>query len=143
MRKSIRLFNSTAVLGIAGLATVLAAPAAGAEVTEVRVAAGPEGLRIGCSYTVTAVVDAPPSEAGEVRIINSGGAIPSDGVRLGQATYHPENGTATFEWKPEYEGRQNITAQQFTEGQYTSAKYIEVDVTGFGVGNGSACLPLP
>jgi hypothetical protein len=66
------------------LLTVLAAPAAGAEVTEVRVAAGPEGLRIGCSYTVTAAVDAPPSEAGEVRIINSGGAIPSDGVRLGQ-----------------------------------------------------------
>lgn len=143
MRKSIRLFGSTAVLGIAGLVTVLAAPGAGAEVTEVKVAAGPEGLRVGCSYTVTAAVDAPPSEAGEVTIINSGGGVPGGGVRLGQATYHPENGTATFAWTPEHTGRQNITAQQFTPGQYTSAKYIEVDVTGYGVGAGSTCLPLP
>ncbi|NKY57153.1 hypothetical protein [Nocardia flavorosea] len=46
MRKSIRLFSSTAILGTAALATALAAPGAGAEVTEVRVAAGPEGLRV-------------------------------------------------------------------------------------------------
>lgn len=143
MRKPLRLLSSTTILGIAGLATALAAPAAGAEVTDVSVAAGPEGLRVGCNYTVTAAVDAPPSEAGEVTIINSGGEVPGGGVRLGQATYHPENGTATFQWTPEHTGRQNITAQQFTPGQYTSAKYIEVDVAGYGVGTGSSCLPLP
>ncbi|MGI5220711.1 hypothetical protein [Nocardia sp. CA-290969] len=143
MRKSIRLFSSAAVLGVAGPAAIFAAPGAGAAVTGVTIDAGPEGLRAGCPYTVTATVDAPPSEAGPITIINSGGAIGGNGNRLGEAEYHPDNGTATFRWVPEQTGRQNITAQQFTPGEYTSSKYIEVDVRSRGIDTGSACLPLP
>ncbi|WP_063036682.1 hypothetical protein [Nocardia grenadensis] len=143
MYSNIRHFGFAAALGALGVAAAYAAPGAGAAVTGVEVAAGPDGLQAGCAYTVTATVDAPPSEAGEVTIINSGGEVPGGGERLGQAVYHPENGTATFEWTPKYPGRQNITAQQFTPGQYTSAKYIEVDVRGQGLDAGSSCLPLP
>ncbi|MEV3961170.1 hypothetical protein AB0M34_09770 [Nocardia sp. NPDC050193] len=143
MHSNIRRFGFAAVLSALGVAAAYAAPGAGAAVTGVDVATGPEGLRTGCAYTVTATVDAPPSEAGEVTIINSGGVVPGNGERLGQAVYHPENGTATFEWAPKHIGRQNITAQQFAPGQYTSAKYIEVDVRGPGLDAGSACLPLP
>lgn len=143
MHSDIRRFGFAAVLSAMGVAAAYAAPGAGAAVTGVGVAAGPEGVLAGCSYTVTAIVDAPPSEAGEITIINSGGAVPGNGERLGQAVYHPENGTATFEWTPKYTGRQNITAQQFVPGQHTSAKYIEVDVLGQGLSTGSSCLPLP
>lgn len=143
MNVHVRRFGLAATLGVLGLATAFAAPGAGAAVTGVSVAAGPEGLRAGCAYTVTATVDAPPAEAGEITIINSGGAVPGHGDRLGQAVYHPENGTATFKWIPKYTGKQNITAQQFKEGQYTSSKYIEVDVQGQGIDAGSSCLPLP
>ncbi|MGW5386379.1 hypothetical protein [Nocardia sp. NPDC003963] len=143
MHTDIRRFGFAAVLSAVGVATAYAAPGAGAAVTGVDIAAGPDGLRTGCAYTVTATVDAPPSEAGEVTIINSGGSVPGNGERLGQAVYHPENGTATFEWTPKYTGHQNITAQQFTPGQYTSAKYIEVDVPGQGLNAGSSCVPLP
>ncbi|NUP26050.1 MAG: hypothetical protein HOQ36_03785 [Nocardia sp.] len=143
MHSNIRHFGFAAVLGTLGVAAVYAAPGAGAAVTGVDIAAGPEGLLTGCTYTVTATVDAPPSAAGEVTIINSGGNVPGNGERLGQAVYHAENGTATFEWTPKYTGRQNITAQQFTPGQYTSAKYIEVDVPGQGLNTGSSCQRLP
>ncbi|WP_280232881.1 hypothetical protein [Nocardia cyriacigeorgica] len=143
MRTHLRRFGPAAALGVIALATVFTAPGATAAVTGVSVAAGPEGLRTGCAVTVTATVDAPPWEAGEITIINSGGSVPGNGERLGQAVYHPENGTATFEWTPKYTGRQNITAQQFTPGQYTSSKYIEVDVQGRGIDAGSSCLPLP
>ncbi|WP_280397764.1 hypothetical protein [Nocardia carnea] len=143
MRKPIRLFGSAVVLGIAGPAATLAAPGAGAAVTGITIDAGPEGLRAGCPYTVTATVDAPPTEAGPITIINSGGVIGGNGNRLGEARYHPENGTATFEWVPEQPGRQNLTAQQFTPGQYPSSKYIEVDIRSRGLDTGSACLPLP
>ncbi|WP_459545189.1 hypothetical protein [Nocardia sp. X0981] len=143
MHSDIRRFGFAAVLSAMGVAAAYTAPVAGAAVTGVEVAAGPEGVLAGCSYTVTATVDAPPSEAGEITIINSGGAVPGNGERLGQAVYRPESGTATFEWTPKYTGRQNITAQQFVPGQYTSAKYIEVDVLGQGLNTGSSCLPLP
>ena len=143
MHSTARHFGFAAALSTLGVAAAFAAPGAGAAVTGVDIAAGPAGLLAGCSYTVTATVDAPPSEAGEVTIINSGGAVPGNGERLGQAVYHPDNGTATFEWTPKYTGRQNITAQQFVPGQYTSAKYIEVEVAGRGLNTGSSCLPLP
>ncbi|MGW6332140.1 hypothetical protein [Nocardia rhamnosiphila] len=143
MHSNIRHFGFAALLSALGVAAAYAAPGAGAAVAEVDIAIGPEGLRTGCSYTVTATVDAPPSEAGEVIIINSGGSVPGNGKRLGQAVYHPETETATFEWMPEHTGRQNITAQQFTPGQYTSSKYIEVDVRGPGLNTGSSCVPLP
>ncbi|NEW45826.1 hypothetical protein GV794_18145 [Nocardia cyriacigeorgica] len=143
MRIHIRRFGLAAILGVLGLVTTFAAPGATAAVTGVSVAAGPEGLRAGCAYTVTATVDVPPAEAGEITIINSGGSVPGNGDRLGQAEYHAGSGTATFSWTPEHTGRQNITAQQFTPGQYTSSKYIEVDVQGRGLDAGSSCLPLP
>lgn len=143
MRSSIRLFSSAAVLGVAGLAATFAAPGVGAAVTGVSVAVGSAGLWAGCAYTVTATVDAPPAEAGPITIINSGGAVGGNGKHLGEAEYHPENGTATFRWVPEQPGRQNLTAQQFTPGQYTSSKYIEVDVRGRGIDTGSSCVPLP
>lgn len=143
MRNSIRFLSSAAVLGVAGLTATLAAPGAGAAVTGVSVAAGSAGLWAGCAYTVTATVDAPPSEAGPVTIINSGAPVGGNGNRLGEAEYHSENGTATFRWIPEQPGRQYITAQQFTPGEYTSSKYIEVDVRGRGIDTGSSCVPLP
>ncbi|MFI2333828.1 hypothetical protein ACH474_10570 [Nocardia rhamnosiphila] len=143
MHSNIRHFGFAALLSALGVAAAYAAPGAGAAVTGVDVTTGPEGLRSGCAYTVTATVDAPPSEAGEITIINSGGSVPGNGERLGQAVYHPENGMATFEWTPKYAGRQNIIAQQFTPGQYTSSKYIEVDVRGPGLNTGSSCVPLP
>ncbi|MBF6212263.1 hypothetical protein IU433_17620 [Nocardia puris] len=134
-----------------GLAVVLGAvpvligtaPNASAAVTGVTVEQPAEGLRTGCVYTVTVDVDAPVSEAGEVTVGISGGPVPGTGERLGVAVYHPESGTATFEWTPAYVGRQNVFAQQFKPGQVTSARYVTVDVVGRGVNTGSSCLPLP
>ncbi|MFE6923002.1 hypothetical protein ACFVAV_18380 [Nocardia sp. NPDC057663] len=122
---------------------IMAAPNATAAITGVSVEQPTEGLRTGCSYTVTVGVDAPVSEAGEVTISISGGQVPGNGERLGVAVYHPENGTATFEWTPVYSGRHNVVAQQFKPGQVTSAQYVTVEVGGRGVNTGSSCLPLP
>ncbi|MFD4441087.1 hypothetical protein ACFWPK_15080 [Nocardia sp. NPDC058519] len=122
---------------------IVAAPNATAAVTAVHVEQPAEGLRTGCAYTVTVDVDAPVSEAGEVTIGISGGQVPGNGERLGVAVYHPENGTATFEWTPVYSGRQNVFAQQFKPGQVTSTQYVTVEVGGRGVNTGSSCLPLP
>ncbi|MFD8100584.1 hypothetical protein ACFV24_13675 [Nocardia fluminea] len=136
-----RRFGFAVMLG--AVPAVLAAPNATAAVTGVSVEQPAEGLRTGCSYTVTVGVDAPVSEAGEVTIGISGGSVPGNGKQLGVAVYHPENSTATFEWTPEYTGRQNLVAQQFKPGQYTSTDYITVEVVGRGLNTGSSCLPLP
>ncbi|MGY0503138.1 hypothetical protein ACWZHB_32030 [Nocardia sp. FBN12] len=137
-----RRIGFTVLLGAVPV-MMMAAPNAAAAVTGLSVEQPTEGLRTGCAYTVTVNVDAPVSEAGEVSIGISGGSVPGNGKRLGVAVYHPENSTATFDWTPEYTGRQNLVAQQFKPGQYTSAQYVTVDVVGRGVNTGSSCLPLP
>ncbi|MFI7526992.1 hypothetical protein [Nocardia salmonicida] len=137
-----RRFGLAVVLG-AVPTMITAAPNATAAVTGVSVEQPAEGLRTGCTYTVTVGVDAPVSEAGEVTIGISGGSVPGNGERLGVAVYHPENGTATFEWTPVYSGSQNVFAQQFKPGQVTSTGYVTVEVVGRGVNTGSSCLPLP
>ncbi|MFD3747482.1 hypothetical protein [Nocardia sp. NPDC058633] len=137
-----RRFGMAVVLG-AVPTMIMGVPNATAAVTGVSVEQSSEGLRGGCTYTVTVAVDAPVSEAGEVTIGISGGPVPGNGERLGVAVYHPESGTATFAWTPKYTGRQNLIAQQFEPGEYTSAQYITVDVVGRGLDTGSSCLPLP
>ncbi|MBF6341490.1 hypothetical protein IU450_37260 [Nocardia abscessus] len=138
-----RLSLSASVFATAVLTCVPAAPEATAAITGVSVAAGPEGLAVGCSYTVTATVDTPAPEEGDVTFLIAGGSVPGNGERLpGPTTYHPESGTATITWTPKYRGSQNLIAQQFKPGQYTSTKYIPVDVNTTGINTGSSCLTL-
>ncbi|MGK8486386.1 hypothetical protein [Nocardia asiatica] len=138
-----RLSLSASVLATTALTCVLAAPEVAAAITGVSVAAGPEGLAVGCSYTVTATVDTPAPEEGDVTFLIAGGSVPGNGERLPGATvYHPESGTATITWTPKYRGPQNLIAQQFKPGQYTSTKYIPVDVNATGIDTGSSCLTV-
>ncbi|GAA5066619.1 hypothetical protein [Nocardia callitridis] len=141
MNIRIRRSGSLAMLGVGVWVTMMVAPSANAAITGVSVEQPADGLRTGCSYTVTATVDAPVSEAGEVTIGVTG--VPTNGEERWVAEYHPESGTATISWTPTHTGRQNVFAQQFKPGQYTSADYTTVDVVGNGVNTGSSCLPLP
>jgi hypothetical protein len=142
MQNNFRKYGLGIALGAAGLVTALAAPGADAAVTGVSVAPGTGGLRVGCPYTVTVNVDAPPLQAGPVSVINSGGHVPGNGEQVGTAVYHPESRTATLRWTPKYAGWQNITGIQFTPGKYTSSRYTMVNVVGQGINAGSSCLPL-
>lgn len=121
-------------------AAVVGAPAQ-AEVTNVSVAAGADGLLTGCRYTVTTTVtdsDVPP---GTVFFMLAGGVIPGNGERIaGDAVHHPENNTVTISWTPNRVGSQNLIAIQSVPGQYTSTTYITVDVVGTGLDAGSSCL---
>ncbi|WP_157163442.1 hypothetical protein [Nocardia aobensis] len=141
MAVGMRRIGAAAAAGALG--SLLAVSVAGADVTGVRVDAGASGLRTGCSATLTATVDTPVPDR-TVTFINSGGSVPGNGEPIaGTPVYHPENGTVTMAWTPKYTGRQNITAQQFKPGSYTSSSYITVDVVGSGLNTGSSCLPLP
>ncbi|MFF0496264.1 hypothetical protein ACFYU5_07665 [Nocardia aobensis] len=142
MAVGMRRIGAAAAAGALG--SLLAVNVAGADVTGVRVDAGADGLRTGCSATLTATVDTPVPDGGTVTFINSGGSVPGNGEPIaGTPVYHPENGTVTVAWTPKYTGRQNITAQQFKPGSYTSSSYITVEVVGSGLNTGSSCLPLP
>lgn len=142
MAVGMRRIGAAAAAGALG--SLVAVSVAGADVTGVRVDAGADGLRTGCSATLTATVDTPVPDGGTMTFINSGGSVPGNGEPIaGTPVHHPENGTVTMAWTPKYPGRQNITAQQFTPGSYTSSSYITVDVVGSGLNTGSSCLPLP
>ncbi|MFI9503401.1 hypothetical protein [Nocardia sp. NPDC052566] len=136
-----RIFFRTLACGAAVAATAaLGAPSAYAEVTGVSVAVGPDGLLTGCNYTVTATVTDPVVPPGTVFFYLSGGVIPGNGERIpGEAVHHPENNTVTATWTPNRVGAQNLVAIQSVPGQYTSSKYISVEVVGAGLNTGSSC----
>lgn len=130
---------ATAAVASVAAAATLAGPAH-AEVTSVSVDAG-AGLATGCRYTVTATVTDDVVPPGSVFFFLSGGVIPGNGERIpGEAVHHPENKTVTQTWTPTRRGPQNLTAIQSVPGQYTSSKYISVDVAKAGLDTGSSCL---
>ncbi|MET7771601.1 hypothetical protein [Nocardia sp. NPDC005366] len=121
-------------------AAVIAGPPALADVTAVSVAAGPEGLAVGCRYTVTAVVTDAVVPAGTVFFMLAGGVIPGNGERIpSEAVHHPENNTVTATWTPTRQGSQNLIAIQSEPGRYTSSQYITIEVRHTGIDTGSSC----
>ncbi|WP_109527800.1 MULTISPECIES: hypothetical protein [Nocardia] len=138
-------FMSRITVGAAALlataaAVVVAGASAQAEVTSVSVAAGPEGLAVGCRYTVTAAVTDAVIPPGTVFFMVAGGVIPGNGERLpAAAVHHPENNTVTVTWTPTRVGAQNLVAIQSEPGRYTSSQYIAVDVRHTGIDTGSSC----
>ena len=115
------------------VSAVVSAPAASAEVTNVSVIAGPDGLLTGCPYTVVAVVTTPPYEPGAVVFFNDGQWL------SGFGDYHPENHTVTNTWTPQRTGGQDITAVQTDPGGFNTRRYIRVNVVGAGINTGSGC----
>ncbi|WP_280469826.1 hypothetical protein, partial [Nocardia brasiliensis] len=99
MRRSIARIVVSGV-ALAAFGAVLAVPAT-ADVADVSVAVGAEGLLTGCRYTVTAGVTDAAIPPGSVFFVLSGGVIPGNGERIpGGAVHHPENNTVTATWTP-------------------------------------------
>ncbi|MGN2639994.1 hypothetical protein ACTD5D_28270 [Nocardia takedensis] len=140
-----RTQSRLAVAAATALTTAaLATATAGAEVTSVSVAAGPEGLVTGCAYTVTAVITDATVPPNSVFFMVAGGVIPGNGERLpGTPIHHPDSNTVTLSWTPTRQGAQNLVAVRSVPGEYTSTQYIPVEVRGAGLNTGSSCLPLP
>lgn len=141
MRRSIA---RTVVGGLAlvGLCAGFATPAT-ADVADVSVAVGAEGLLTGCRYTVTASVTDAEIAPGSVFFVLSGGVIPGNGERIpGEAVHHPEHNTVTISWTPTRVGRQNLVAIQSEPGRYTSTKFTSIEVNGTGLDTGSSCLRI-
>lgn len=132
--RTFRIGSAAAVFATVTMGAVLAAPYASADVTSVNVAAGANGLLIGCPVTVTAAVDSAPYEAGAVTFWNFGDQIP------GLGDYHADNGTVTTTWTPTRLGSQSITAVQTVAGGWNTRQTITVDVVGTGLDLGSSCI---
>ncbi|KZM71702.1 hypothetical protein [Nocardia terpenica] len=120
-------------IALAAATALLNAPAADADVVGVTVIPGPDGLLIGCSYTVVATVTHPPHEPGAVAFFNDQMQIP------GWGDFHPDNGTVTTTWMPQRTGGQNITAVQTEPDGFNTRSYTRVDVIGTGLDTGSGC----
>ncbi|WP_280448240.1 hypothetical protein [Nocardia brasiliensis] len=115
MRRSIARIVVSGV-GLTAFGAVLAVPAT-ADVADVSVAVGAEGLLTGCRYTVTAGVTDAVIAPGSVFFVLSGGVVPGNGERIpGEAVHHPENNTVTATWTPPRGGRQTHGARPSAPG---------------------------
>ncbi|MFI6167767.1 hypothetical protein ACIBCN_13370 [Nocardia sp. NPDC051052] len=140
-RSHSRAAASAAALAAVTVTASLTCPPANAEMTDVSVTAGSEGIVTGCHYRVTATVTDLSADPGSVFFWLSGGAIPGNGERLpGDPVPHPANNTVTTTWTPTRSGPQNITAIQSVPGQYTSTKSTTINVSGTGLYTGSSCV---
>ncbi|WP_280454220.1 hypothetical protein [Nocardia brasiliensis] len=138
MRRSIARIVVSGV-ALTAFGAVLAVPAT-ADVADVSVAVGAEGLLTGCRYTVTAGVTDAVIAPGSVFFVLSGGVVPGNGERIpGEAVHHPENNTVTATWTPTRVGGQNLVAIQSEPGRYTSTKFTSIEVIGTGLDTGSSC----
>ncbi|WP_280465547.1 hypothetical protein, partial [Nocardia brasiliensis] len=121
MRRSIARIVVSGV-GLTAFGAVLAVPAT-ADVADVSVAVGAEGLLTGCRYTVTAGVTDAVIAPGSVFFVLSGGVVPGNGERIpGEAVHHPENNTVTATWTPARGGRQNHGGREREPGGGTAAQ---------------------
>uniref|UniRef100_UPI0024566507 hypothetical protein n=1 Tax=Nocardia brasiliensis TaxID=37326 RepID=UPI0024566507 len=127
MRRSIARIVVSGV-GLTAFGAVLAVPAT-ADVADVSVAVGAEGLLTGCRYTVTAGVTDAVIAPGSVFFVLSGGVVPGNGERIpGEAVHHPENNTVTATWTPPRDGRQNHLAHHSEPPRDTTTKKTTIEV---------------
>ncbi|MEV6769202.1 hypothetical protein AB0N05_11305 [Nocardia sp. NPDC051030] len=110
------------------------APTAAAELTGIRVIAGPEGILTGCSYTIAADVTTPPYVPGAVTFYDNARQIPGFG------DYHPDTHTVTTPWTPGSKGEHMIAAIQIEPGGLASGRGIPFQVVGDGSNTGSSCI---